>query len=288
MTIFNLGSVNADRFYRLPHLVAPGETLAASSVYEGLGGKGANMSVAIARAGSDVRHIGAVGADGLWAIERLRGYGVDTTYLEQIGEKTGHAIIMVDDAGENAIVIYPGANQAIPAETVSDALAAAQAGDFALIQNETCHQALFAQAAKEAGLRVAYAAAPFDAAAVQEVLPFADVLILNRVEASQLEAATGLTLAELPLNDVVVTLGAEGCVWYDNANGQSHQFAAPKVTPVDTTGAGDTFTGYLLAILDQGLAMADAIGLAQKAGAIMVTRKGTADVIPMRHEVDAF
>ena len=288
MTIFNLGSVNADVFYRLPHLVAPGETLAASSVYEGLGGKGANMSVAVARAGAKVHHIGAVGPDGRWAVDRLSGYGVDTAHLVQVDEKTGHAIIMVDDAGENAILLYPGANQAIPAETVSNALAGAGAGDLALMQNETCHQVAFAQAAKRAGLRVAYAAAPFEAAAVQAVLGDLDILVLNQVEADQLKKATGLGPDRLSVKDVVVTLGAEGCDWYDNARGQRHHFDAPKVTPVDTTGAGDTFTGYLLAGLDQGMDMASAIAQAQKAGAIMVTRQGTADVIPTLADVQAW
>lgn len=288
MTIFNLGSVNADVFYRLPHLVAPGETLAATSVYQGLGGKGANMSVAVARAGSKVHHIGAVGADGLWAVERLKGYGVDTTHLVQVEEKTGHAIIMVDDGGENAIVIYPGANQAIPAEIVSNALGVAAAGDVFVMQNETCHQSLAAGLAKQAGLRVAYAAAPFDAGAVQAVLPDLDILVLNAVEAAQLEEATGQSPNRLPIAHVVVTLGAEGCVWHDNSSGQSHRYDAPKVTPVDTTGAGDTFTGYLLAGLDQGMSMPDAIEQAQKAGAIMVTRQGTSDVIPTLEDVQAF
>lgn len=288
MTIFNLGSVNADVFYRLPHLVAPGETLAAQSVYEGLGGKGANMSVAVARAGSEVQHIGAVGAEGQWAIDRLQGYGVDTTHLVTVDEKTGHAIIMVDDAGENAIVLYPGANQAIPAETVSNALGSGGATDLLLMQNETCHQALAAQLAKKAGMQVAYAAAPFDAEAVKAVLEFTDILVLNEVEAAQLAEATSQTADRLPVDHVVVTLGAKGCRWQDNTTGQSHEYAAPKVTPVDTTGAGDTFTGYLLAGLDQGKSMPEAIALAQTAAAIMVTRQGTADVIPTLAEVRKF
>ena len=288
MTIFNLGSINADRFYRLPHLVQPGETIAATSTYEGLGGKGTNMSVAASRAGSDVCHVGAVGADGVWAVDRIKGYGVDTHYLIEVNMPTGHAIIMVDDGGENAIVIYPGANRAIPERLVKDALGAANHSDLVLIQNETCHQVLMAQSAWERGLKVAYAAAPFDLDAVQNILPYTDYLILNELEMQQLEEATGMTPPELPLHDVVVTLGARGCVWYDNSTGLQTQFAAPKVNVVDTTGAGDTFTGYLIAGLDQGLTMPEAIKRAQIASAIMVTRKGTADVIPTLEEVTAF
>jgi ribokinase len=127
---------------------------------------------------------------------------------------------------------------------------------------------------------VAYAAAPFDAAAVQSVLPLLDLLVLNAVEAAQLQAATGLAPEALPVRDVVVTLGAEGCRWHNTDSGESRDFPALKVEPVDTTGAGDTFTGYLLAGLDRGMPMPQAISQAIRAAAIMVTRQGTADVIP--------
>lgn len=288
MTVYNLGSINADVFYTLPHLVGPGETLAASSLYEGLGGKGANMSVAVARAGSVVHHIGAVGADGAWAIERLADYGVGTSFIQAVDDKTGHAIIMVDDNGENAIVIYSGANLRVSDANIAQALGQARAGDIFITQNETNAQALAAKSAKDAGLRVAYAAAPFDASAVMAVLPYLDLLILNQIEAEQLQSATGMSAHELPIADVIVTLGSSGCLWHDNSAGTETKYAAQKVTPIDTTGAGDTFTGFVLATLDQGKSMAEAIDLGTKAAAIMVTRKGTADVITTLAEVENF
>ena len=288
MTVYNLGSINADVFYMLPHLVGPGETLAASSLYEGLGGKGANMSVAVARAGSVVHHIGAVGADGAWAIERLADYGVGTSFIQSVDDKTGHAIIMVDDNGENAIVIYSGANLRVSDANIAQALGQAKAGDFFITQNETNAQALAAKTAKDAGLRVVYAAAPFDASAATAVLPYLDLLILNQIEAEQLERATGMPAHELPIADVIVTLGSSGCLWHDNSAGTETKFAAQKVTPIDSTGAGDTFTGFVLAALDQGTSMAEAIDLGTKAAAIMVTRKGTADVIPALSEAQNF
>ena len=288
MTVYNLGSINADVFYTLPHLVGPGETLAASSLYEGLGGKGANMSVAVARAGSVVHHIGAVGADGAWAIERLADYGVGTSFIQTVDDKTGHAIIMVDDNGENAIVIYSGANLRVSDANIAQALGQAKAGDFFITQNETNAQALAAKTAKDAGLRVVYAAAPFDASAATAVLPYLDLLILNQIEAEQLERATGMPAHELPIADIIVTLGSSGCLWHDNSAGTETKFAAQKVTPIDTTGAGDTFTGFVLAALDQGKSMVEAIDLGTKAAAIMVTRKGTADVIPTLAEVENF
>lgn len=138
---------------------------------------------------------------------------------------------------------------------------------------------------RDLGLRVAYAAAPFDAAAVQAVLPFLDFLILNEVEAQQLEAATGKAPQDLGVKDVIITLGAEGARHFDGGTGATRDVPALPVTPVDTTGAGDTFTGYVLSGLDRGLPMPQAMALAARAGALMVTRHGTADVIPDLKEV---
>lgn len=288
MAVWNLGSINADHVYDVAHILAPGETLAATGLTTGLGGKGANMSVACARAGARCVHIGAVGPEGGWAIERLMEYGVDTRCIYKGSDPTGHAIIAVDLAGENTIIVFPGANRAIPRATLDAALSRAQVGDWFLTQNETNLQPEAMALARQMGLHTAYAAAPFDAAAVQAVLPHAEFLILNTVEAEQLRAATGLLPAALPVDDVIVTRGADGADWIDNRQRRIQHFPALRVTPVDTTGAGDTFTGYVLAALDRGQPMAQAIGLAMRAGALMVTRRGAADVIPDLSEVTAF
>ncbi len=280
MAIWNLGSINADLVYALPHLPAAGETLAAYSLDKGLGGKGANMSVAAARAGSRCSHIGAVGPDGAWAVERLMEYGVDTRHIASVDTPTGHAVIAVDTAGENQIILFPGANRALPEQALGIALSEADAGDILVMQNETCLQAEAARMGRDLGLRVAYAAAPFDAASVQAVLPFLDFLILNEVEAQQLEAATGKAPQDLGIKDVIITLGAKGARHFDGETGAVRDVPALPVTPVDTTGAGDTFTGYVLSGLDRGLPMPQAMALAARAGALMVTRHGTADVIP--------
>lgn len=287
MTIWNLGSINADHVYALPHIPGPGETLAARTLTTGLGGKGANMSVASARAGGRVAHIGAVGPEGGWAVERLRAAGVNVTHVARLETPTGHAIIAVDDRGENMILLFPGANRAIPAAHLEAALAGARPGDWLLMQNETNLQAEAAALARSRGLRVAYAAAPFEAAAVQAVLPQLDFLILNEVEADQLVDGTGQALPDLGVPDVVVTLGAEGCLWFRQGVAE-RSFPALRVTPVDTTGAGDAFTGYLLAALDEGQAMPEAIALATRAAALKVTRRGAADAIPTRAEALAF
>lgn len=288
MTIYNLGSINIDYFYRVPHLPKPGETLAASSHSVGLGGKGANQSVAIARAGAPVKHIGAVGADGAWTVERLASYGVDTTHIVTGALPTAHAIVNVDPAGENAIVIYSGASGAQDLTAISTALNAATAGDMLILQNETSHQAEAAKLAHAKGLMVAYSAAPFDMDAVQAVLPYITLLLVNEVEAAQLSAALATPLSDIPVPQLLITKGAQGAEWHDLKTGEITRVEAFKVIPVDTTGAGDTFAGYVVAGLSEGLTPAQAMRLAAAASALKVTRAGTADAIPARAEVEAF
>jgi ribokinase len=288
MTVWNVGSINADHFYDVPHIPAPGETLAATRVRTGLGGKGANQSVAAARAGADVRHIGAVGRDGAWAVERMASYGVRTDGILTMDVPTGHAIINVAADGENAIVIFGGANTAMPLSHVEGALTEATAGDVLLLQNETRHQADAGRAGRARGLRVVYSAAPFDANAVAKAVPHISLLLLNAVEAAQLEAALGRRLADLPVPEIVVTRGADGSDWLDTRSGATAHVAAPRVDAVDTTGAGDTFAGYLAAGLDAGMPTNDAMLRAAAASALKVTRLGTADAIPDGSEVAAF
>lgn len=288
MTIFNLGSINADHFYRLPHLTLAGETLAATSYDRGLGGKGANQSVAAARAGAVVRHIGATGADGAWMRAELAADGVDCAHVAEVEVASGHAIIMVDASGENSIVLFPGANRAVPLTAVEAALAGAAADDWMLMQNETSAQLEAVALAKARGVKVAYSAAPFEAEAVRKVLADLDLLLLNAVEAAQLCEALGTTLDALPVKAVCVTHGAKGAVWHDLAGKTVQEQPAFKVTPVDTTAAGDTFAGYLVAGLAEGMMPPQALRLAAGASALKVTRAGTAAAIPTRAEVDVF
>lgn len=281
--IWNLGSINIDNFYEVPHLPAPGETLAAFSYGFGLGGKGANMSVAAARAAARVSHIGAIGAEGRWTRDRLLEYGVDTPHITQIETPTGHANIVIDHAGENSIVLFQGANVKLTEAIIGGALSEASHKDFLLMQNETNGQEYAATTAQSLGLQVVYAAAPFEAAAIERLLGRIDLLVLNEVEAAQLEAEIGKSPDALGIPDVVITLGANGCEWVSNKG--KKKFPAYPADAVDTTGAGDTFTGYLVAGLDRGMDMEAAIDLALKAGALMVMRRGTADVIPDLKEI---
>ena len=283
--IWNLGSINVDNFYSVPHLPGPGETLAAQTFSQGLGGKGANISIAAARAGARVCHIGAVGKDGKWAVERLLEYGVDTPHISLLETATGHANICVDEAGENNIVLFGGANQALTKNMIGGALAEASPDDFLVMQNETNGQVHAVEMAKTLGLRTAYAAAPFSFDALMVLLDKIDLLVLNEVEAQQFEDASGTKLGDVGVEHIIVTLGAEGCRWVRGDGKADSHFPAIKVDAVDTTGAGDTFTGYLVAGLDRGMDMGASIDLALKAAALMVTRYGTGDVIPDLKEI---
>ncbi len=267
----------------MPRFPAPGETLADLGYAVGLGGKGANMSVAVARAGGRVRHIGAVGADGLWTIERLAAEGVDTSAVATVAEATGHAVIHVDPAGENQIVIHGGANRALTGDMIEAALAAALPGDWLLTQAETTLVVEAAERARARGLRVAHAAAPFDAGLARAILPLADLLVLNEGEAAALAAGLGHAPRVTML---AVTLGARGARL--EIGGRRSELPAFAVDAVDTTGAGDTFTGYALAGLDAGLPPEAAFRRGIAAAAIQVTRPGAAAAIPTAAELDRF
>ncbi|MEZ5716517.1 MAG: ribokinase [Paracoccaceae bacterium] len=288
MTIFNLGSINIDHFYAVPHLPAPGETLAAQSYSTGLGGKGANQSVAAARAGASVIHIGSVGPDGASMVARMREMGVDCAHVSTVATATAHAIINVDPRGENAIVIFSGANLEQSLTHLESAISAASQGDFLLLQNETDLQLEAAKMARAAGLFVIYSAAPFSASAVEAMMPHIHLLVMNAVEAEQLTKALSCALSDLPVPHLLITRGAEGSVWHDLRNGRDLTVPAFAVTPVDTTGAGDCFIGFVAAGMDRGLCAEEAMRLGAAASALQVQRPGTAEAIPSRAEVDDF
>ncbi|RYH10859.1 ribokinase [Tropicimonas sp. IMCC6043] len=289
MAIYSLGAINADSFYRVDRCPLNGETVVAHDCSLGLGGKGVIQSVAAARAGSQVHHIGSVGDDGVWAVEQLKSMGVDVTHVAiELGKPSGHALIFVEPDGENRIVIYPGTNRMIEEADVKTALARAQAGDMLLLQNETNAQLYAARRARSRGMRVAYSAAPLENAAVNDLLPFVDLLLLSATKAESLSGALGVPLSELPVAELIVTEGAKGATWHDLNSGETLKVSAPTVDPVDTTGAGDTFAGYFCAGRDQGAPVVECLELAVTAAALKVTRAGTSEAIPTLDEVRIF
>ena len=214
-----------------------------------------------------------MGSDGLWARDRLTEYGVDTRHIAEVDVPTGHAIIAVDAQGENLIVLYQGANHAISNDQLGQALSSAVSGDLLVMQNETNAQIEAAKLGCEMGLTVCYAAAPFQADAVQAVLPYLDFLILNEVEAEQLQDATGLAPSDLPVEHVIVTFGSKGARYYQRGH-KPQAFRAHKVNAVDTNGAGDIYAGACLAAWAQDAEPARAARFGNYAAAQLVQRYG--------------
>jgi ribokinase len=275
MTIHTLGSINIDHIYHVPRIPRPGQTITATALTQGLGGKGANQSVAAVRAGAKVTHIGAVGPGADPLLAELAAEGIDTTHIARLPLPTGHAIITLDPDAENAITVFPGANHALTPAMSERALSDARPGDILLMQNETSAQTETAAFGAKIGLRLLYSPAPFELAALHAVLPFAHLLLMNEGEAEDLRRDLGA----LPDIEMIVTQGAKGATWL--RPGQP-DLALPafRVEAVDTTGAGDCFAGNIAAALDAGLDPDPAMRRALAAAALQVTRPGAAPAMP--------
>lgn len=293
MKVLCFGSLNIDYTYKLPHFVRPGETISAEALQVFPGGKGLNQSLALAKAGAEVCHAGAVGEDGRFLLDLLRVNGVNTDFTEiRTDVRTGNAIIQNDAAGDNCIILYGGANRAVTRQQVDKTLAAFGPGDWLLLQNEISETAYIMERAAALGMKVVLNPSPMNERIFALPLDRVGMLLLNEVEGSQL---TGLpadghrdileTLRRsFPKTAIVLTLGAQGA-WYAEGDRALWQKAYP-VQAVDTTAAGDTFTGYFLASILEGKDPADALRRAARAAAIAVTRPGAATSIPTPEEVD--
>ena len=285
MTIYNLGSINLDYFYRLPHLVSAGETLSAIGYDIFLGGKGANQSVALAKAGADVCHIGAFSKKDEHYLKGMRDVGVNLNNISLLETESGHAVVMVDNnTGENQIVISGSANYQISKEQIISALVEAEETDWALAQNETSLVHEFFISAKEKGLKICYSAAPFIAKQTASLLPLTDLLVVNEGEADSLLKYLNKDVSALGLPHLIITLGSKGARYI----GEEGNFSVLpfEVSPVDTTGAGDTFLGYLLASISQGMSMKHAISYGSAAASLQITKKGALSAIPSLQEVE--
>lgn len=291
--LVNFGSLCIDWVYQVPNLVSAGVTTSSSSRATYPGGKGLNQSIAASLAGAQVLHFGAVGDDGGALVAALRQAGVNTKGVVTIDSASGHAVIQVDEAGQNGIVIYPGANQLIPSEQRDRAMNTLRSGDWLLLQNETNDVAAIITQAWELGIKVAVNLAPADDRIHGYPLQYAALLIVNEIEAMALagcsephEAFTALKV-RYPDMDIVLTLGREGLWCAVGGTGETLAGDAYSVTAVDETAAGDAFIGYLMAAIVMGKALPDALSEATAAGALTVTQAGASTSIPRREEVEA-
>ena len=223
-----------------------------------------------------------------WLVGRqLAAAGVPLDNVARVDGPTGHAVITVDDAGENQILICGGANRTLSLMQIESALKACTGlGHWVLLQNETNLTTEIVRQAKAHGFRVAYSAAPFVANQTLPLLESIDLLAVNALEAEALCAAMRVPPEALPVPSMVVTRGSEGAVYY--VEGEMIEQPAFHVDPVDTTGAGDTFLGAFLAHLTTGNEADAALRFASAASAIQITRPGAADAIPELQEIERF
>lgn len=289
MNILDFGSLNLDYVYSVDHMVTPGETLASSAMNTYCGGKGLNQSIALAKAGAHVYHAGMVGEDGSILIDICRENGVDTSYIQTVPEKTGHTIIQVDQNGQNSILLYGGANRCITAAYVDEVLANFSQGDILLLQNEINLLDYIIDRAYEKGMMIILNPSPYNNALDACDFSKVSMFLLNEIEGAQIagenepEHILEKLKKDYPNAKVVLTLGSNGAVYQDGD--VQYRQGIYQVDAVDTTAAGDTFTGYFIASVAAGITATEGLKLASKASAIAVTRPGAVPSIPSKEEV---
>ena len=286
------GSLNIDHTYKVNHFVSKGETLASSLMQDFPGGKGLNQAIALSRAGVPTIHAGVVGADGKILINTLKNANVDTSLI-QINENvpSGHAIIQIDDTGDNCILLYGGANQSITKEYIDEVLGQMDKGDYIILQNEINDVPYIVDAAKENDMYVVFNPSPMDEKVFQVDLNKIDLLILNEIEASQILSLKGESYETLinklnikfPKSEIMLTLGSEGSIY--GYKGNIIKQDAFKTNVVDTTAAGDTFLGYFVAGKMDAMDIKENMKRASMASSMAISRNGASISIPELKEV---
>ena len=291
MKIVNYGSMNIDNVYSVEHMARPGETILATGRGVFCGGKGLNQSIAIAKAGGEVYHAGILGEDGGMLLDALHRAGVDTACVRRAAGPSSHTVIQVDATGPISIIVFGGENMRPTEEDIDRVLEGFGPGDAVIMQNELYNSPLMMRKAAARGLCVIFNPSPVNDALADYPLESVSWFLLNEIEGEALtgESEPQAILARMkekyPSASVVLTLGAEGA--YCMHEGQTLYQPAFRVKAVDTTAAGDTFTGYFVSGLAQGMPMERIMKRAARASSIAVGRMGAADSIPLAAEVDA-
>ena len=295
MKILNFGSLNIDYTYDVDHFVRGGETLSSKALHLFPGGKGLNQSIAASRSGADVWHAGAVGkSDGEFLIKQLNEAGVNTDYVKRLEVPSGHAIIQRQPDGGNCILLFGGSNQEITRGMADEVLEHFGKGDYLLLQNEISEVGYIMKRAAEKGMRIVLNPSPMDEKIGKLPLENVDYFLLNEVEAESLcweganrpEAMMEKLTKGFPKAKIVLTLGSQGSLYWDGE--KMIKQPCYKVKAVDTTAAGDTFTGFFIGGLSQGMEGVKALDWAARAAAVAVSRAGAATSIPSKEEVDRF
>lgn len=295
--ILNYGSLNIDYVYDMPHFVKAGETLTSKGRNIFAGGKGLNQSIAVARAGAKVSHFGAVGKnDNAILTDTLKQDHIDTSFLKFRDDCSGHTIIQVDESGQNCILLFGGANQSLTHEEMDETLAHFDQGDYLIMQNETNDLEYMLRKASAKGIKCCLNVSPITESLLKLPLDLCYLLIVNEIEAAALSglsedsdpyALLNALAAKYPESSFVLTLGSRGSVL--KLKGQDAVSCKSfKVKAVDTTAAGDTYLGYLIAGLAQGDDPKNIVRTATAASALAVQVKGATPSIPTKAQVMEF
>ena len=308
------GSLNIDYTYSVPRFVERGETVPSTRLDTFTGGKGLNQSIALARAmeisssadiadcesaaGSahSVSIAGMIGEEGIFLKDAMDAAGVDTSLMRVLSDiRTGHAIIQNNAEGDNCIIIFGGANREITPSYADEVLSHFSAGDVIVMQNEISSVSNIMKAAAAKGMKIVMNPSPIDDEVFRLPLELTDLMILNEIEAGallgkQVDVRDAIkdaeALAEKYSCKAVITLGPYGAACSDGR--ESFSVGGIKINTIDTTGAGDTFTGYLVAEMISGKNLREAVNTAIYASALECTRKGAAPSIPTMSEVKEF
>lgn len=283
MKVLNFGSMNIDYVYDVEDFVQGGQTISSKDLHIFSGGKGLNSSIALSKAGVFVYHAGAVGTEGVFLLNLMKEQGICTDLVQVLEEeKTGHAIIQKNKNGENCILLYGGANQRISKDYIDQVLNHFEKGDLLILQNEISNLKYIVEEAYKKGMILVLNPSPMDEKILELDFNKIDICILNEHEAKRLQGIEYLKYS-YPNMRIVLTLGSQGSIYTDKKETITQE--AYPVHVVDTTGAGDTFTGYFLAGVVEGKSIQDAMKQATKAASIAVTRLGAAPSIPTKEEV---
>lgn len=280
--------MNIDYVYSVDKIVRPGETIRGLTRNVYCGGKGLNQSIALANAEASVYHAGLVGEDGDMLLDALNDAGVNTDYVKRVEGSSSHTIIQVDSSGQNSILFYAGDNLAVKEEFIDEVISKFEPGDYLLLQNEIGSTPMIMEKGSARGMKIVFNPSPINEEIKKFPLNLIDIFILNEIEGSMISGYTtadeiiASMMETYPEARIILTLGQEGAIFA--YKGEKVYQPAFKADAVDTTGAGDTFTGFFLAAFMKGKSVQDAMRLAANAAAICVSRYGAAPSIPKLSE----
>lgn len=290
MKILNFGSLNIDKVYAVEEIVKGGETIDSISFSESVGGKGLNQSIAVAKAGGNIMHAGCVGKDGEILLQALKDNNVDTSLIKTVETASGQAIIQVDKHGQNCIILFHGANYEVDKAYIDEVMQDFAQGDILILQNEIFNIDYIIEVAKAKQMKIYLNSSPINENLNKYNIQAIDGIFVNEHEGAYLadkekvEDILDSLASKYPELEIILTFGDKGA-YYRHKDINIFQ-PAYKVDAVDTTAAGDTFTGYFIALRQQGKSIEESLQKANKASSITVSRKGASISIPKIAEVD--